>query len=79
MAIPLLRVYLVYMCLYIVQQFIIFTENVEKASLFLTETSLYKLFNTNVVSTKCTTFQGSRDSRPPPHSSRILRFPVPAK
>ena len=37
---------------YIVQQFIIFTENVlnvEKASLFLSETSLHKLFNINVV------------------------------
>ena len=49
MAMPLFYVYLVYMRLYIVQQFIIFTENVEKASLFLSEISLYKLFNTNVV------------------------------
>ena len=49
MAMPLSHVYLVYMRLYIVQQFIIFTENVEKASLFLSDISLYKLFNTNVV------------------------------
>ena len=49
MAMPLLHVYLVYMHLYIVQQFIIFTEIVEKASLFLSETSLHRLFNTNVV------------------------------
>ena len=49
MAMPLLHVYLVYVRLYIVQQFIIFTESVEKASPFLSEISLYKLFNTNVV------------------------------
>ena len=49
MAMPLFHVYLVYMRLYIIQQFIIFIENVEKASLLLSETSLYKLFNTNVV------------------------------
>ena len=49
MAMPLLHVYLVYVHLYIVQQFIIFTESIEKASLFLSEISLYKLFNTNVV------------------------------
>ena len=48
MPMPLLHVYLIYMRLYIVQQFIIFTENVEKASIFLSETFLYKLFNTNV-------------------------------
>ena len=42
------------MRLYYVQQFIIFTENVEKASLFLSETSLYKLFNINVVILFCT-------------------------
>ena len=54
MAMPLPHVYLVYMRLYIVQQFIISTENVEKASLFLSETSLLKLliqmllFSTNV-------------------------------
>ena len=49
MAMPLFHVYLVYMRLFIVEQFIIFTENVEKASLLLSETSLSKLFNTNVV------------------------------
>ena len=49
MAMPLFHVYLIYMRLYVVQQFIIFTGNVEKASLFLSETSLHKLFNTNVV------------------------------
>ena len=43
-AMPLFHVNLVYMRLYIVQQFTIFTENVQKASLFLSETSLYKLF-----------------------------------
>ena len=32
-----------------VQQFIIFTENVDYASLFLSETCLHKLSNTNVV------------------------------
>ena len=46
---PLLDVYLVYMRLNILQHFIIFTENVEKATLFLAETSLYKLFNTKFV------------------------------
>ena len=49
MAMPFLHVYLVYMYLYIVQQFIIFTEDAEKASAFLLETSLHKLFNANVV------------------------------
>ena len=49
MSMPLFHVYLIYMHLYIVQQFIIFTENIEKASLFLSETFLHKLFNTNVV------------------------------
>ena len=49
MAVPLLHVYLVYMHRYIVQQFIIFTEHVETASLFLSETSLHTLFNTIVV------------------------------
>ena len=41
--------YLSYMRLYSVQQFIVFTENVEKASLFLSEFCLHKLSNTNVV------------------------------
>ena len=49
MAMPLFHVYLVYMRLYIVKQFLIFTENVEEASLLLSETSPHKLFNTNVV------------------------------
>ena len=52
MAMPLFHVYLVCMRLYIVQQFITFTKNIEKASLFLSEASLHKLFNhfnTNVV------------------------------
>ena len=34
---------------YIIQQFKIFNENVEKASLFLSEAFIHKLFNTNVV------------------------------
>ena len=43
MAMPLrLNVYLVYMRLYIIQQFIIFTENVKKAGLFLSEIFFYK-------------------------------------
>ena len=46
---PLFHLHLVHMRLYIEQQFIIFTENVEKAGLFLSETSFHKLFNTNVV------------------------------
>ena len=66
---PLLHVYLVHMHLYIVQQFIILSENVEKASPFLSGTSLHKLFNTNVIQ-NCTIFQRSRDSRLPLHSSR---------
>ena len=49
MAMPLIHVYLVYMHLYIAQQSIIFTENVEKTSLFFSEPSLHKLFNINVV------------------------------
>ena len=44
-----LKMYLGYMRLYIVQQFIIFTENVERVNLFLSETFLHKLLNTNVV------------------------------
>ena len=46
---PFLCVYVVYMRVYIVQQFTVFTENIEKASLFLSETCLHKLSNTNVV------------------------------
>ena len=41
--------YLGYTRLYTVQYFIIFTESVEEGSLFLTETSLHKLFNTDVI------------------------------
>ena len=41
--------YLSYMHLYILQRFIIFTENVENASLFLSGICLHKLSNTNVV------------------------------
>ena len=43
------KMYLSYMRLNIVPQVIIFTENVENASLFLSETCLYKLSNTNVI------------------------------
>ena len=43
------KMYLSYMRLYIVQQFLIFTENVENASLFWSETCLHKLSNTNVI------------------------------
>ena len=52
MAMALIHVCLVNMHLHIVQQFINFTENIEKASLFLSVTSLYKLFSTNVASYK---------------------------
>ena len=43
------KMYLSYMRLYLVQQFIIFTENVENASLFLSETCFHMLPSTNVV------------------------------
>ena len=77
MAVPLLHVYLVYMRLYIVQQFIIFIENVEKASLFLSETSLYISYSIQMLLsyTKCTIFQGPRIAGYLPQ----LRLPAPAK
>ena len=74
---PILRVYVVYMRVCIVQQFTVFTENVEKASPFLSETCLHRLSDTNVVIfANCTISEGSRDSRLPPHSSRILLWPA---
>ena len=78
---PFLRVYVVYMRVYIVQQFTVFTENVEKASLFLSETCLHKLSNTNaVILYKIVRYWKDLGiAGYLPHSSRIPRWSAPAK
>ena len=59
---PFHCVYVVYIRVCIVQQFTVFTENFEKAGLFLSETCLLKLSNTNIV-ILCTILEESWDSR----------------
>ena len=79
MAMPLLRVYLFCMRLYIVQQFIIFMKTLRKQAYFCQKRFFISCSIKMLLSyTKCTIFQGSQDSRLPPHSSRILRWPSPA-